>query len=158
MWGLFEYLLKTQNEALVELPASVIKARQGLLPPAPRLQTMGDPRDPVVGRGDLRSPHVELEEFRRDEAMQLQSYAWVDPGKGIVRIPIELAKDMVLKKGLPVKASPQGEITGGLPNPGESVGTSSAAQPQQVYSTGSAAIGSAQVTKLPEAEESSEKK
>jgi len=39
------------------------------------------------------------------------------------------------------------------PNPGESVGTSSAAQPQQVYSTGAAAIGSAQVTILPEAEE-----
>jgi len=74
----------------VELPASVIEARKGLLPPEPRLQTMGDPHDPVVARGDLRSPHVELQEFRKDEAMQLESYAWVDPDKGIVRIPIEL--------------------------------------------------------------------
>ena len=158
MYGLFDYLLKTQNEALVQLPPSVIEARKGLLPPGPRLQTMGDPHDPVVARGDLRSPQVELEQFRKDEAMQLQSYAWVDPGKGIVRIPIELAKDMVLKKGLPVKVSAEGGVTGGLPNPGESVGTSSAAQPQQVYSTGAAAIGSAQVTRLPEAEESGEKK
>jgi hypothetical protein len=158
MWGLFDYLLKTQNEALVQLPASVIEARKGLLPPEPRLQTMGDPHDPVVARGDLRSPHVELQQFRQDEAMQLQTYAWIDPAKGVVRIPIDVAKDLVLKKGLPVKVSPQGEMTGGLPNPGGSVGDSSAAQPQQVYSTGAAAIGSAQVTKLPEAEESAEKK
>src|SRR5271165_3312927 len=64
MWGLFEYLLKHQNEALVELPPSVIAARKTLLPPEPRLQTMGDPHGPVVDRGDLRSPHVELQKLR----------------------------------------------------------------------------------------------
>ena len=158
MWGLFEWLLRHQNEAQVELPASVIEARKALLPPEPRLQTMGDPHAPVVARGDLRSPHVELQKLREDEAMQLRSYAWVDPNHGVVRIPVEVAKDLVLKKGLPVKVTPGGQVKGRAPNPGESVGTASAAQPQQVYSTGAAAIGSAQVTKLPEAEESGEKK
>jgi hypothetical protein len=158
MWGLFEYLLKHQNEALVELPPSVIEARKGLLPSAPRLQTMGDPHDPVIARGDLRSPHVELQKLREDEAMQLQSYAWVDPNHGVVRIPVEVAKDLVLKKGLPVKVTPEGQVRGKTPNPGESVGDSAAAQPQRVYATGAAAIGSAQVTKLPEAEESGETK
>ncbi len=158
MWGLFEYLLKNTHEALVELPPSVIEARKELMPPEPRLQTMGDPRDPIVVRGDLRSPHVQLQKFREDEAMQLGSYAWIDPNKGIVRIPVELAKDLVLKKGLPVKVTPQGGISGSRPNPGGSVGEPSAAQPQRVYGTGAAAIGSAQVTNLPEAEESSEKK
>jgi hypothetical protein len=158
MWAMFEYLLYHQNEELVQLPPSVIEARKSLMPPEPRLQTIGDPHDPIVARGDLRSPHVELEQFRKDEAMQLNSYAWVDPDKGVVRIPVEVAKDLVLKKGLPVKVTPQGENTGSRPNPGGSVGDSAAAQPQQVYSTGAAAIGSAQVTKLPEAEESGEKK
>jgi len=158
MWGLFEFLLKNQNEAQSELPQSVIEARRGLLPPEPRLQTMGDPHAPNVSRGDLRSPAVELKQLRDDEAMQLRSYAWVDPNHGVVRIPVEVAKDLVLKKGLPVKVTPEGQAKGRASNPGESVGTSSAAQPQQVYSTGAAAIGSAQVTKLPEAEESGEKK
>ena len=158
MWGLFEFLLKHQNEELVQLPPSVLEARKGLLPPEPRLQTMGDPHDPIVARGDLRSPHVELQKLREDEAMQLQSYAWIDPNKGIVRIPVELAKDLVLKKGLPVKVSPQGGITGWKPSPVGDVEEPSAVQPQQVYATGAAAIGSAQVTKLPEAEESAEKK
>ena len=158
MWGLFEYLLRHQNEALVELPPSVIDARKGLLPPQPRLQTIGDPHDPIIARGDLRSPHVELNKFREDEAMQLESYAWIDPGKGVVRVPIDVAKDLVLKKGLPVKVTPEGEMRSRTLNPAGSVGDPAAAQPQEVYSTGAAAIGSAPVTVLPETEESAEKK
>jgi hypothetical protein len=160
MWGLFTYLLYHQNEAMVQLPASVIQERKGLLPPQPRLQTMGDPHDAIVSRGDLRSPSVELKKLREDEAMQLSSYAWVDPNKGIVRVPVDVAKDLVLKKGLPVKVSPEGAITGWKPNPAQGVGTPSAAQPQQVYATGAAAIGSAEVIQLPEPEtpESGEKK
>lgn len=157
MWGLFEFLLKHQNEALVELPPSVIAARKGLLPPQPRLQTMGDPSHPVIERGDLRSPHVELQQLREDEAIALRSYAWIDPDKGILRIPVELAKEMVLKKGLPVKVTPQGSIDAYKPRLA-GVEEPSASQPQQVYATGGAAIGSDPVTKLPEPEESGEKK
>ncbi len=43
MWGLFEFLQKHQSQALEDLPPSVIEARKGLLPPEPRLQTMGNP-------------------------------------------------------------------------------------------------------------------
>jgi hypothetical protein len=160
MWALFEFLIRHQSQALEELPASVIEARKGLVPPEPRLQTMGIPVSPSIEQGALRSPRVELGKFSEAEAMQAAQYAWVDPSKGVVRIPIEVAKDLVLKKGLPVKVSPEGKTGTKTANPGESVGTSSAAQPQRVYETGAAAIGSAQVTKLPEEEkpEASEKK
>jgi hypothetical protein len=159
MWGLFEYFTKYQSPPLDQLPASVIEARKGLMPPEPRLQSMGNPEAPNIAQGNLRSPHVELNRFREDEARQLEMYAWVDPNKGIVRIPIEVAKDLVLKKGLPVKVTPAGQVIAKTPDPGYGVGTPSAAQPQRVYDTGSAAIGSAQVTKLPEEEtEVSEKK
>jgi hypothetical protein len=154
MWGLFHWFENTQDQAVEQLPPSVIEARKGLLPPEPRLQSMGTPESPSVEQGALRSPHVELSKFREAEAMQLQNYAWVDPAKGVVRIPIEVAKELVLKKGLPVKVSPEGGVMGKTSNPGESVGTSSAAQPQRVYTTGAAAVGSAQVTKLPEEEKS----
>jgi len=152
MWGLFEWFLKHQDQAMEELPASVIEARKGLRPPEPRLQSMGDSAAPSIEQGDLRSPHVELGKFREAEAMQLDSYAWLDPAKGIARIPVEVAKDLVLKKGLPVKVTAEGGVSAKTANPGESVGTASAAQPQRVYETGAAAVGSAQVIKMPEAE------
>ena len=155
MWGLFEWFTATQSQAIEDLPPSVIEARKGLLPPEPRLQSMGSPELPDVEHGALRSPHVELGKFREAEAMHLENYAWVDPAKGVVRIPIEVAKELVLKKGLPVKVTPEGQVTK-TSNPGEGVGTSSAAQPQRVYDTGAAAVGSEPVTKLPE-EEKSEK-
>jgi hypothetical protein len=157
MWGLFEWFIKHQDQALEELPASVIEARKGLRPPEPRLQSMGNPEVPSIEHGDLRSPHVELNKFREDEARQAEMYAWVDPARGVVRIPIEVAKELVLKKGLPAKVSTEGGVNAKTSNPGEGVGTSSAAQPQRVYETGAAAVGSAQVTRLPEEEEKAEK-
>jgi hypothetical protein len=152
MWGLFVWFKATQSQALEDLPPSVIEARKGLLPPEPRLQSMGSPELPNVESGALRSPHVELGRFREAEAMHLENYAWIDPAKGVVRVPIEVAKELVLKKGLPVKVTPEGQVVAKTPNPGESVGTASAAQPQRVYETGAAAVGSAQVIKRPESE------
>ena len=38
----------------------------------------------------------------------LHSYGWVDSAKGIVRIPIDQAIDIVSQKGLPSKPSPAG--------------------------------------------------
>jgi hypothetical protein len=159
MWGLFQWFMHHQSQALEELPPSVIEARKGLLPPEPRLQSMGIPESPSVARGALRSPSVELMQLREDEARQSEMYAWVDPAKGIARIPIEVAKDLVLKQGrLPVKVSTEGQVVIKTPNPGEGVGTPSAAQPQRVYETGGAAIGSAQVIHLPEEEKSENEK
>ena len=153
MWGLFAYFQGHQTEGVEELPPGVVKARQELLPPEPRLQTMGNPQSPDVTTGALRAPRVELRRLREDEARQLQMYAWVDPAKGTVRIPIDVAKDLVLKKGLSSKVTPEGQVREATPNPGESVGDAAAAQPQTVYATGAAAIGSEPITKLPEAEE-----
>jgi len=157
MWGLFEWFTRHQDQAMDDLPPSVIEARKALVPPEPRLQSMGNPRAASIEGGALGSPHVELGKFREAEARQLEMYAWVDPAKGVVRIPIDVAKDLVLKKGLPVKVSPEGKVAARTSNPGEVVGTAAAAQPQRVYDTGAAAIGSAQVIRLPEAESHQEK-
>lgn len=153
MWGLFEWFQR-QTPA-DDMPPAMAEARKALIPPEPRLQSMGTPLTPDVEQGALRSPHVELSKFRQDEAMQLDSFAWVDPNKGIVRVPIEVAKELVLKKAmLTSKVSAEGKVVAITPNPGEGVGTSSAAQPQRVYETGAAAVGSAPVTRLPEPERS----
>ena len=41
--------------------------------------------------------------FRADEQKTLNSYGWVDQQKGVVRIPVEQAMDLLLKRGLPVR-------------------------------------------------------
>jgi len=44
-----------------------------------------------------------LGEIRAGEDKVLSSYAWVDPQKGVVRIPIDQAIDLVAKRGLPAR-------------------------------------------------------
>src|SRR5579871_1399175 len=56
MWGLFQFLNSHQSQALEDLPPSVIEARKSLVPPEPRLQTMGNPHSPDVAEGTLRAP------------------------------------------------------------------------------------------------------
>ena len=83
--GVFRYFKSLESEGAAVDPLKVF--------PNPRLQA-----DPVT---DLR-------EFRETEGKLLHGYGWVDPQKGIARIPIEQAIDMVAKKGLPARqAAPQ---------------------------------------------------
>lgn len=51
-----------------------------------------------------KTPIPDLKTIRDAEDQTLKSYGWVDPQKGIVRIPIARAMDMVVQKGLPVRA------------------------------------------------------
>jgi len=47
-----------------------------------------------------------MADMLRAQNEQLASYGWVDREKGLVRIPIELAKDLVVQRGLPTQAAP----------------------------------------------------
>ena len=58
-------------------------------PPEPRLQP---------------NPARDLREMRAAEEQLLHQYAWIDPDKGIVRIPIERAMDLIAQRGLPAYA------------------------------------------------------
>jgi hypothetical protein len=51
------------------------------LPPGPRLQT---------------TPELDLRRMRAEEAERLEHAAWVDPARGTVRIPIEVAMEAYL--------------------------------------------------------------
>ena len=59
---------------------------QQALPPEPRLQA---------------EPKIELKDLRESEDLILSSYGILDPEKGIARIPIDKAIDIVAGKGLP---------------------------------------------------------
>jgi len=55
-------------------------------------------------------PHLQTQPFkdiyllRKGEAEVLESYAWLDKGAGVTRIPIERAMELTLERGLPARA------------------------------------------------------
>jgi len=93
MWAMFDYLFSREDAKNAASPAASMLNERPKLPPEPRLQA---------------EPKIELKDLRADEEAILSSYAWIDPNKGIVRIPINQAIDMVAQKGLPSKPSPTG--------------------------------------------------
>ena len=93
MWAMFDFLFAREDKKNASNPAASMMNERPKLPPEPRLQAQ---------------PKVELKDLQADEEVILHSYGWVDPNKGIVRIPIEQAIDIVSQKGLPSKPSPTG--------------------------------------------------
>jgi len=91
LWGMFEYLKNREAELGLPLsPAAIVNAQKQ--PPEPRLQ-----RYPVRDMRDMRAAEDKL----------LHQYAWLDPDRGIVRIPVERAMDLIAQRGLP--AAPAGK-------------------------------------------------
>jgi hypothetical protein len=86
LWGLFEYFVKHEAElALPASPAALVNAQKQ--PPEPRLQPF---------------PERDMREMQAAEDRILHQYAWIDPDKGIVRIPIDRAMDLIAQRGRPV--------------------------------------------------------
>lgn len=52
------------------------------------------------------TPVTDLAAMRESEQRALTTYGWVDPEKGIVRIPIDEAMKLTLQRGLPVQSAP----------------------------------------------------
>ena len=83
--GMFKYFDK---EAIAASPArATMSAPAGSMPPPPNLVT----DEPLA-----------LKTFRDHEAEVLGGYAWQDQNAGVVRLPIDRAKELVLERGFPV--------------------------------------------------------
>lgn len=88
-WGVFDLLAGWRAET--DTPPSPLAITRPNRPPEPRLQV---------------NPPMELGTIRRDEDAQLNSYGWVQKEAGVVRIPIDRAKELLLERGLPVRPQP----------------------------------------------------
>ncbi len=87
VWGIFNWF--KHREELNHRALSPM-ASPSQLPPEPRLQIKTD--DQIIQLHN-REDHI------------LSSFAWVDEKGGIVRVPIDKAMDLLMKKGLPVKGT-----------------------------------------------------
>jgi hypothetical protein len=98
----FVYVKWRADEVARDVPVSPMAVRDGdRQPPLPRLQT---------------TPYGDLKAFRDSEAQVLDSYAWVDKEKGVVRLPVSRAIELVAERGLPAAiAAPSAEPAAGAP-------------------------------------------
>jgi len=90
VWGLFD--LFNRSEARKGKPPASLVNMKRQPPPAPRLQT---------------DAPADLQELRNREDAALESYGWVDRERGIARIPVERAMELLVERGLP-KSQPAG--------------------------------------------------
>jgi hypothetical protein len=88
-WGLFRFFSAHDvNQAASDSPFA--DTRQ--LPLGPQLQV---------------NPREDWLKFREDQEKSLETYAWENRTAGTVRVPIEEAMELLVKKGLPVQGASQ---------------------------------------------------
>ncbi len=86
------------------------------VPPPPRLQNY---------------PFQDIKDLRQEERRLLETYEWVDKNKGVVRIPIDRAIEVLAEKGLPYRQGGTSAPAAAAPSSGPATptGTASGAPP-----------------------------
>jgi hypothetical protein len=95
--GLF--VLFSRRHPSPEPPSRIVLQPRNLAP-EPRLEVSGN---------------TDLERFRMAQAQRLNSYGWVDQHRGIARIPIERAMDLIVQRGLPSRGQGTNDNSGKTP-------------------------------------------
>ncbi|HEX7230201.1 MAG TPA: hypothetical protein VF452_07395 [Candidatus Binatia bacterium] len=85
MYGLFHYFYRSETR---QRPTPSPLSYGAEAPPEPRL---------------LTRPGAELAAMRAEEDQVLTSYGWIDRERGIVRLPINRAIELLAKEGLPAR-------------------------------------------------------
>lgn len=102
VWLLMAGFLKLAMSRLNagDAPVSSLARPAGQQPPGPQL---------------LTDEPANLRDFRAGEARQLDEYGWIDQDAGTAHIPIDRAKELLLERGLPVRAGQTADETPGRP-------------------------------------------
>ena len=108
---------------------------QAELPPASRVNPPGTRRLPPIPRlqgapGSEQLPLDEMKKVREEQQLAVTSYSWVDKNAGIVRIPIEEAKKIILERGMPVRvgSAPSAAAPSTSPTPAPKVNAATPAR------------------------------
>jgi hypothetical protein len=66
-----------------------------------------DTRELPLGPQLQVNPREDWLKFREQQEESLENYAWENRTAGTARVPIEVAMDLLVKKGIPVQGAPQ---------------------------------------------------
>lgn len=97
VWALDVGYRTTQEDGLV-LPTAAQPVDR--LPPEPRLKA---------------NPEAEWAAYRAEQLEELETYGWVDRQRGVYRLPIERAKELLLERGLPARTGATDEAPAATP-------------------------------------------
>ncbi len=87
----FVLITGTGHRETVSQEATRVEKGFHPLPPEPRLQS---------------SPRQDFAEYKAAQLSALHSYGWLDRSKGTVRIPIDMAMQIIAQKGIPPQKAP----------------------------------------------------
>jgi hypothetical protein len=108
-----------EQKAELESRPSPFTAERPNLPPEPRLQLAPNSEERIAKNEppNLKTQHPleEIKELRHSWDQELNGYGWIDEQAGVVRIPIDDAKRILLERGLPTRAAkkPEAVAAGG---------------------------------------------
>ncbi len=77
-------------------------------PPSPLARTRQAAPGPLL----QVNPAKDIAEMRAAEDARLESYGWVDPKAGVIRIPIDRAIEILARKGLPARTKAEDDNQG----------------------------------------------
>jgi hypothetical protein len=83
----------------------------------PHQPTRADPQFQAPGPVLQTVPAGDLEALRAAEEKALQNCEWIDRNAGVIRIPVERAREVILKRGLPSTGTTM-PLPGPRPAPG----------------------------------------
>ena len=102
-----------EQKSELESRPSPFAAERAKVPPEPRLQLAPNSEEQIDKRipPDLKTQHPlqEMKDLRSQWEKQLTTYGWVDEQSGVVRIPIDDAKRLLLQRGLPTRSEKKPE-------------------------------------------------
>src|SRR5216684_1262695 len=106
LYGMFHFFVRMEN-GRVAAPMSDIKAPPDAnMPAEPRLQPFDSKDKGINVPPNLNTPVTDMVAMRAAEDQTLNHYGWVDSKNGVVHVPIEQAKKLLLQRGLPVVPPP----------------------------------------------------
>lgn len=88
VYGTFRYLSTHPATSVKPNPMAVFDSQ---IPPTPRIEEY---------------PAIEIQQLHTQEEQTLSTYGWMDKNKGVVRIPIERAMELQLRRGFPTRKEP----------------------------------------------------
>ena len=104
----FQFLVRAERQPDL-LPISLVKRDTPRLPPGPRLQPFPTPDAEGRALSPLQTnPPFDMNRMSIEEERELSSWGWENEAEGIVRMPIERAMELQLRRGFPV-AAPEGD-------------------------------------------------
>jgi hypothetical protein len=99
LWLMFNHFAKMARQTTTPALTEIARPANASVPQMPRLQPFPnrDQRGTMLPP-NVSTPVVDMEEMRTNEDQMLNNPGWVDKQKGIVRLPIDVAKQLAVQR------------------------------------------------------------